>query len=204
MIDFYDGLALFHLRGFASSKNTETQQCIFYSLRNGLECEVRKFMCLNTGAFLGFLHFRLLYFTFFLWAHYLLDTFNVFMQHLCQTWFQVMSTRRLIVSFQIFSLLILSKILESQGSSASVNPSGLLSSRTFHSWQVSTTMAAFSARSALPVRIWAGAAAACSLPPCMCDVLSPSSDIMCIMRDTFGLLHRERSIDPAQATEKTV
>lgn len=148
-----------------------------------------------------FFHFRLLYFAFFLWLHYLLDTFNIFMQHLCQTWFQITCTSRLILSFQIFSLLILSKILESPGPSASVNPSGLL--RTFHSWQVSTTMAAFSARSALPVRIWAGAAAARPLPPSICDVLSPSSDIMCIMSDTFGL-HRERSVDPAQATEKTV
>lgn len=82
MIDFMTVWLFFICkRGFASSKNIENQQCIFYSLRNGLECEARRFMRLNTHAFLRFLHFSAPLLHIFSLSTLFIGYFYIFMQH---------------------------------------------------------------------------------------------------------------------------
>lgn len=67
-----------------------------------------------------------------------------------------------------------------------------------------TSMATFFRPSALPVRIWAGASAACSPPPCMYDVLSElwhhenEGHVWALTQGTFswpGPDHRENSFN---------
>lgn len=103
---FYDGLGLSRLWIWfciiKGQKKTAMDVLELICLRDGLECEVRRSVCLNTGILLDCLHFLLLFLHIISLTTLIGGYFRLFIQHLCQTWFQIIRKSMRILSFQIF------------------------------------------------------------------------------------------------------
>lgn len=191
---FYDGLALFRLWLWFCIIKENKKAAV---LRDGLECELCRFIHLNTGIFLNYLHFLLLLLHIIPLTTLISGLVLSFHANICAKHdIKIMYVNSF---FSHFPLWFFQKYKKCQ----IPNPSEWLNLVIFNSWLASWLPWPHFSHVLLFLSEFE--------PGVQLHVLSLATYVMscrrvmtsCVMRDTFGLLYRERSFDPAQTTEKT-